>query len=77
MCVADNFVVELFAADQLDVVYQLVVWGYYDQLPDVEEKLGGRDAMPRSVVDLLQVLPSVQVSQTTRARLKIIYFEST
>ena len=60
--------VELFAADQLDVVYQLVIWGYYDHLPDVEEKLGGRDAMPRSAVDMLQVLPSVQVSQTTGDR---------
>ena len=62
--VTDNFVVELFASDQLDVVHQLVIWGYYDHLPDVEEKLGGHDAMSRSAVDLLQVLPSVQVSQS-------------
>ena len=55
--------VELFASDQLDVVHELVILGYYDHLPDVEEKLGGRDAMSRSAVDLLQVLPSVQVGQ--------------
>ena len=59
---------ELFAAGAAAAIESLVLAAYTPQLPDIEEKLGGRVGMRRDTYQLLQQLPAMQVGAARNAR---------
>lgn len=61
--VADDHVVKLFENEDWKEVKQLVLNGYFEQMPDVAEKLGNR--MTDNIRGVLERLMDMQVRRTS------------